>query len=66
MTGDLIDDEQGGFRVGRGCVDQILTIKQIGVKAQENKHRREALWQALRIYDVGGNLLSGIKNLYGC
>ena len=23
MTGVLIDDEQGGFRVGSGCVDQI-------------------------------------------
>ena len=24
----LIDDEQGGFRAGRGCVDQIFTLKQ--------------------------------------
>ena len=23
MTGDLIDDEQGSFRGGRGCVDQM-------------------------------------------
>ena len=33
MTGGLIDDEQGVFRVGRGCVDQIFTLKQIGEKA---------------------------------
>ena len=29
VTEGLIDDEQGGFRKGRGCVDQILTLKQI-------------------------------------
>ena len=25
---------------------------------------REALWQVLRMYDVGGKLLSRIKNMY--
>ena len=25
---------------------------------------REALWQALRMYDVGGKLLNGIKSIY--
>ena len=30
----LTDDEQGGFRSGRGCVDQIFTQKQIGEKAR--------------------------------
>ena len=25
---------------------------------------REALWQVLRMYDVGGKLLSGIKSMY--
>ena len=29
----LIDDEQGGFREGRGCADQIFTLKQIVEKA---------------------------------
>ena len=33
MTGGLNDDEQGGFREGRGCIDQIFTIRQIGEKA---------------------------------
>ena len=37
VTGCLIDDEQGGFRVGREYVDQIITVKQIGEKAQEIK-----------------------------
>ena len=33
MTKGLIDDEQGGFRAGMGCVDQIFTLKKIGEKA---------------------------------
>ena len=33
MTKGLIDDEQGGFRLESGCVDQIFTLKQIGEKA---------------------------------
>ena len=37
VTGGLIDDEQRGFREGRGCVDQIFTLKQIGEKAREKK-----------------------------
>ena len=60
MTVGLIDDEQGGFRGGSWCVDQIFTLKQIGEKAREKKCRghlgfidlektydrinREALW----------------------
>ena len=71
MTEGLIDDEQGGFSAGRGCVDQIFTQKQIGEKAREKKCRvfvgfidlekaydrvnMEALWQVLRMYDGGVN-----------
>ena len=33
VTGGLIDNEQGGFRVGRGYVDQIFTVIQIDEKA---------------------------------
>ena len=38
VAGGLIDNEQGSFSVGRGCVDQIFTLKQIGEKPQEKKH----------------------------
>ena len=70
VTAGLIDVKQGGFRAGRGCVDQIFTLKQMGEKAREKKCNvyasfidlekaydrvnREALWQVLRINDVGG------------
>ena len=33
----LTADEQGGFRSGRGCVDQIFILKQNSEKAREKK-----------------------------
>ena len=33
VTGDLVDNEQGSFRVWRGCVGQMFILKQIGEKA---------------------------------
>ena len=48
VTEGLIDDEQEMFRTGRGCVDQILTPKQIGKKAWEKKHQ-----SVCRIYGPG-------------
>ena len=61
-------------------LDQIFTLKQIGEKAREKKRRvyvgfidlekaynrvnRGALWQVMRMYDMGGKLLSGIKSRY--
>ena len=65
----MTEDEQGGFRTGRGCIDQIFTLKQICEKVREKQRRvyvgfidleksynrinREALWQVLRMYDGG-------------
>ena len=63
MTEGLIKDKQGGVRLGRGCVDQIFTLKQIGEKAWEKKRKvgfmdlekaydrvnSEVIWQVLRI-----------------
>ena len=62
------------------CVDHIFTLKQIGEKAKKKKCKmyvgfidlekaydrvnRETLWQVLRMCDVGGKLLSGIKSMY--
>ena len=80
MHEGLIDDLQGGFREVSGCINQIFIPKQIGEKAREKKCRvhvgfmdlekpydrvhRKALWQVLRMYDVGGKLLNDIKSIY--
>ena len=37
----FINDEQRVFREGKGCVDQIFTLKQINEKAQEKK---QCMW----------------------
>ena len=37
VTEGLLNDKQGGFRSGTGCVDQIFTLKRIGEKANEKK-----------------------------
>ena len=37
VTECLLDDKKGGFRAGRGCVDQIFTLKQISEKVWEKR-----------------------------
>ena len=70
VTRGLTEEEE------MACEDQIFTLKLIGEKAREKKRRvyvgfidlekaydrvnREALWQVLRMYVVGGKLLGGI------
>ena len=39
VTTGLIEDKQWSFRAGKGCVDQIFTLKQIGEKVIEKKRR---------------------------
>ena len=34
------------------------------VEKAYDRVNREALWQVLRMYDVSGKLLNGIKNMY--
>ena len=75
----MIDDKQEGFRAGKGCVDPIFTLNQIGEKAREKKRRvyvifvglekvydrvnRKTPWQVLRMYNEGGKLVNGIKSM---
>ena len=77
-TGCLIDNEKGGLRAGKGCIDQIFILKQ--VRKQERKNtvyvgfidlekvynrvNKETLWKVLRMYDVESKHLSGIKSMY--
>ena len=36
----------------------------IGLEKAYDRVIREALWEVLRMYDVGGKLLNGIKSMY--
>ena len=41
-----------------------MNVGFIDLEKVYNRVNREALWQMLRMYDVGGKLLSGIKSMY--
>ena len=80
ITAEKEMDEQGGFRAGRGCNDQIFTVRQIMEKTIEkdkvvymafvdlekvhDKVNREKLWRVLEEYGVKGRLLLAIQLLY--
>ena len=42
QTVDKVMDEQRGFRVGRGCVDQVFVVRQVVEKTIEKD--KEATW----------------------
>ena len=79
-TDGQLGEEQCGFRRGRGCVDQIFTVKNVCEKYLEkgkelyvafmdlekayDRIDREALWKVLQIYGVGGKLLNAVKSFY--
>ncbi len=80
VTEGKVSEEQGGFRKGRGCVDQIFAMKRlveeylekdkklyaafIDLEKAYNRVNREVLWSVLRIYDVGGQLFKRIQVFY--
>ncbi len=79
VTEGKVSEEQGSFRKGRGCVDQIFAMKMLVEYLGKDKKSyaafmdldkaydrvdREALWSVLRIYDVSGQLLKGIQAFY--
>ncbi len=80
LTEEKISEEQGGFRKGRRCVDQIFSFRMVVEKILakgkklyaafmdlEKAYDRVnwlALWNVLKMYGVGGKLLSAIKSFY--
>ena len=76
-TRNIIGEEQGGFLEGRGCVDQIYTVKTmiekyigkrkklyaafVDLEKAYDRVDRKALWDVLKIYGVGGKLLDAVK-----
>ena len=79
-TERVIREEQCGFRKGRSCTDQIFTVRQLSEKFIEkgkdvywafmdlekayDRVDREAMWQVLRLYGVGGKLLRAVQSFY--
>ena len=79
-TEEVIGEEQCGFRRGRGCVDQVFVVRQICEKFLEkgkdvfwafmdlekayDRVDREALWNVLQVYGIGGSLLKAVRSFY--
>ena len=79
-TENVIPEVQGGFRRGSGCTDQILLLGQIckkylgkgkdmyfaflDLEKASDRGDRDVMWNALRLYGIGGRLLRGVKSLY--
>ncbi len=79
VTEGKVSKEQGGFRKGMGCVDQILAMKMLveylgndeklyaafmDLEEAYNRVDIEAFWRVLRICGVGEQLLKGIQTFY--
>ncbi len=80
VTEGKVSEEQGEFRKGKGCVDQIFAMKMIVeeyLRKGESVYAafmdlekayditdRKALWDVLKIYGVRGRLLERIKAFY--
>ncbi len=73
-------EEQAGFRKGRGCIDQIFTLRNIIEQSIEWNHpvyinfidfrkafdsiHRETLWRILQSYGIPPKFISIIKKFY--
>ena len=80
ITEDLIGEEQSGFRMGRGCVDQVFVMEQLSEKCLAkgkslyvaymdlekayDRVDRSVMWIVLSMYGVSGMLLDAIKSFY--
>ena len=76
----MIAEVQSGFRRGRGCTNQIFIVSQIcekylgkgkdvyfaflDLEKKYSRVDRDAMWNVLRLYGIGGRLLQGVKSLY--
>ena len=79
-TENVIAEVQSGFRRGRGCTDQIFIVREIcekylgkgkdvyfaflDLEKAYDRVDRDAMWNVLRLYGIGGRLLQGVKSLY--
>ena len=79
-TESVIEEAQGGFRRGRGCTDQTFIVRQLcekylakrkdvffafmDLEKAYDRVDRDAMWDVLRIYGVGGRLLKAVRSMY--
>ena len=79
-TENVIAEVQGGFRRGKGCTDQIFIVRQVcekylgegkdiyfaflDLEKVYDRDDRDAMWNVLKLYGIGGRLLQGVKSLY--
>ena len=79
-TEDVLMEEQCGFRRGRGCVDQVFVVRQVcekylakgkdsfwafmDLEKAYDRVDKDAMWQVMRISDIGGRVLRGIMTFY--
>ena len=79
-TENVIAEVQSGFRRGRGCTDQNFIVRQmcekylgkgkdvyfafLDLEKAYDRVDRDAMWNVLRLYGIGGRLLRGVKSLY--
>ena len=79
-TKEWVAEEQGGFRSGKGCIDQIFVLKQLVEKSREKRKElhvafmdlqtaydkvcRETLWRVLYQCGVNGYLIRSMNSLY--
>ena len=79
-TQGVISEVQNGFRRGRGYTDQCFVVRQtcekylrkgkdvyfalLDLEKAYDRVDREAMWNMLRLYGVGGKLLKALKSLY--
>ena len=77
---NVIAEVQGGLKRGRGCTDQIFIVRQIfekylgkgmdlcfaflGLEKVYDRVDKNAMWNVLRLYGIGGRLLRGVKSFY--